>query len=474
MSSVVHPSLNSNIEEVANVGALIRATRLRKGYNLLQISNVLRIRCNYLESIENSRFDELPGAIYTTGFIKTYSEYLGLDGEKLVRKLKAEITALTENNKLSFPAVIPEDGMPSGLVVLTGLLIAVLGYFTWYWFSSPYFFVVENLTTIPKMAAVKVETTSTKPPVAAKNPLIERSSAVAAITKFPSQNRQNVERRTEVNAPAQEVSLKATQEGLGSATALKTPRKFSRETISSEPSRRIEEIVLVEPNKVISPSVSRTTALDVPQKHTSTVQQIPKDETAEDQLIIGSANKALTPSGIEEANAPKEITRNVVNDETLTPSRLTKPDPVQAAFDDSAPDTLSKLAERRANPEVATLSVLDEKPREVNKIITPNLHEDVKLDLKNTSRITITAKNTSWIQLHDIGTNRVILSKILKKNESYQIPDRPGLSLMTGNAGALEITVDGEIVPQVGKLGDVRRKILMEVEILKSGQTAVE
>ena len=472
MKSVIHPSLNSDVDEVADVGAILRAARLRRGDNLRQVSNVLKIRYSYLESIENGRFDDLPGATYSTGFIRTYSEYLGLDGEELVSKLKAESNVLTDNTKLAFPAIIPEDGIPGSLVVLLGLLITVLGYSTWYWFSSPDVFVAENLTTIPKVATVKVEATSTKPPVAAENPLIEASSAVAATAKFPSQNRQNVERRTEVNAPAQ-ASLKATQEGLGSATAPETPKTLSRETISSEPSRRIEGIVLVEPNKVISPTVRRTTDLDVPQKYPSGVQQIPKDETAEDRLVIGSANNAFTPSSIEEAKAPKELTRNVVNDETLTPSRTTKPDPVQAAFDDSAPDTLSKLP-KRTNTEVAALSVLDEKPREVNKIITPNLHEDVKLDLKNTSRITITARNTSWIQLRDIRTNRMILSKVLKKDQSYQIPDRPGLSLMTGNAGALEITVDGEIVPEVGKLGEVRRKILMEVESLKSGQAVVE
>ena len=466
MNSVIHPSLNSDVDEVANVGALLRAARLRRGDNLRQVSNVLKIRYNYLESIENGRFDDLPGTIYSTGFIRTYSEYLGLDGEELVSKLKTESNVLTDNTKLAFPAIIPEDGIPGGLVVLIGLLITVLGYCTWYWFSSPDVFVAENLTTIPKVTTVKVETTSTKPPTTAA------SSAVAATAKFPSQNYQNVERRTEVNARTQ-VSLKATQEDLGSVAAPETPKTLSRETISSEPSRRIEEIVLVEPNKVISPTVRRATDLDVPHKYPSGVQQIPKDETAEDRLVGGSANNAFTPSSIEEAKAPKELTRNVVNDETLTPSRTTKPDPVQAAFDDRAPDTLSKLP-KRTNTEVAALSVLDEKPREVNKIITPNLHEDVKLDLKNTSRITITARNTSWIQLRDIRTNRMILSKVLKKDQSYQIPDRPGLSLMTGNAGALEITVDGEIVPEVGKLGEVRRKILMEVESLKSGQAVVE
>ena len=472
MNSVLHPSLNSDIDEVADVGALLRAARLRKGDNLRQVSNVLRIRYDYLESIENGRFGDLPGAIYSAGFIRTYSEYLGLDGEKLVGKLKSESTVLSDNTKLVFPAIIPEDGIPGSLVVLIGLLITVLGYCTWYWFSSPDVFVAENLTTIPKVAPIKLEPSTTKPPLAGENPLVEASSAVAATAKFPPQNHQDVGRRTEVNAPTQ-TSLKPSQEGLGNATGPETPRTLSLETISREPSRLIEEVALVEPKKVISPADSRTNDVDLPRIVPSTVQQILKDEPAEDRLGLGSANDASTPTNVEKKSVQKEIMRNEVIDETLTPGRLTKPNPVQAAFDDSAPDTLSKLPER-TNTRIAALSGLDEKPREVYKIITPSLHTDQKLGVKNTSRITITARNTSWIQLRDIRTNRMILSKVLKKDQSYQIPDRPGLSLMTGNAGALEITVDGEVVPEVGKLGEIRRKILMEVKRLKSGQAVVE
>ena len=186
MKSVIHPSLNSDVDEVADVGALLRAARLRRGDNLRQVSNVLRIRYDYLESIENGRFDDLPGATYSTGFIRAYSEYLGLDGEKLVSKLKAESNVLTDNTKLAFPAIIPEDGIPGGLVVLIGLLITVLGYCTWYWFSSPDVFVAENLTTIPKVSTKNIETASTQPLVAGTSPLIEASSAVAATTKYPS------------------------------------------------------------------------------------------------------------------------------------------------------------------------------------------------------------------------------------------------------------------------------------------------
>ena len=72
MNSVIHPSLNLDVEDVADVGALLRAARLRGGYTLRQVSNVLKIRYNYLESIESSRFDDLPGNIYSTGFIRTY------------------------------------------------------------------------------------------------------------------------------------------------------------------------------------------------------------------------------------------------------------------------------------------------------------------------------------------------------------------------------------------------------------------
>ena len=169
----------------------------------------------------------------------------------------------------------------------------------------------------------------------------------------------------------------------------------------------------------------------------------------------------------------KEIPRNLVTAKLLTTSQSTKPDPIQAAFDDNAPDTLSTLPDR-INTKIAVLPDAESEPRNVTKIIPPVLNEVKKLHKKNSSRITIIANKTSWIQLRDTTTNQMILSKVLNKDQRYQVPDKPGLSLMTGNAGALEITVDGIIVPKIGKLGEVRRKILMEVKSLKSGQAVIE
>lgn len=35
----------------------------------------------------------------------------------------------------------------------------------------------------------------------------------------------------------------------------------------------------------------------------------------------------------------------------------------------------------------------------------------------------------------------------MRAGETFAVPDRPGLTLMTGNAGGLEVVVDGEVLP---------------------------
>ena len=66
----------------------------------------------------------------------------------------------------------------------------------------------------------------------------------------------------------------------------------------------------------------------------------------------------------------------------------------------------------------------------------------------------------------------MLVTRLLAAGDSYEVPNRPGLVLLTGNAGALEIIVDGAAVPSIGGNGVVRRGVALEVERLKDG-TAV-
>jgi cytoskeleton protein RodZ len=82
--------------------------------------------------------------------------------------------------------------------------------------------------------------------------------------------------------------------------------------------------------------------------------------------------------------------------------------------------------------------------------------------------VVIHAVADSWIQIRD-ARQSVLLTRVLKAGESYGAPDQPGLSMRTGNAGGLEITVDGVSVPSIGRMGMVRRNVALDARALLAG-----
>src|SRR5271167_2270020 len=87
-----------------------------------------------------------------------------------------------------------------------------------------------------------------------------------------------------------------------------------------------------------------------------------------------------------------------------------------------------------------------------------------------TARIVIRATADSWIQIRSTDQS-LLFTRVLKAGESYRVPDRPGVSMRTGNAGGLEITVDGKPAPSIGPNGAIRN-VLLEPQALISGTGA--
>jgi len=85
-------------------------------------------------------------------------------------------------------------------------------------------------------------------------------------------------------------------------------------------------------------------------------------------------------------------------------------------------------------------------------------------------RIVIRATADSWIQIRDTDQSP-LFTRVLKAGESYRVPDRPGVSMRTGNAGGLEITIDGKPAPPIGPNGAVRN-LQLEPQALISGAAA--
>ena len=87
------------------IGNSLREARLRQGLEFVEIEQATKIRGKYLRALEDEQFDILPGQTYVKGFLRTYAEYLGLDGQLYVDEYNSryipgdEETPLRAQNK---------------------------------------------------------------------------------------------------------------------------------------------------------------------------------------------------------------------------------------------------------------------------------------------------------------------------------------------------------------------------------------
>lgn len=66
------------------IGYSLREARERQGLGYPEIELATKIRAKYIRALEEEDFDAIPGDAYTRGFLRTYAEYLGLDGDVYV------------------------------------------------------------------------------------------------------------------------------------------------------------------------------------------------------------------------------------------------------------------------------------------------------------------------------------------------------------------------------------------------------
>jgi cytoskeleton protein RodZ len=73
--------------QVSKIGRTLQLARRERGLSLKQVEEATKIRSSYLAELERENFDVLP-AVYVQGSLKTYANFLHLDGEALVQELK--------------------------------------------------------------------------------------------------------------------------------------------------------------------------------------------------------------------------------------------------------------------------------------------------------------------------------------------------------------------------------------------------
>ena len=118
------------------VGDLLRRTREEQGGDIDTIAATLRIRAAYIAAIEQARYDRLPGPVYALGFVRSYANHLGLDGDEAVRRFKLEAAGLEQRRDLAFPMPLTPRSIPGGRMLLVAFVLAVCAYGIWHYLST--------------------------------------------------------------------------------------------------------------------------------------------------------------------------------------------------------------------------------------------------------------------------------------------------------------------------------------------------
>jgi cytoskeleton protein RodZ len=92
---------------VFEIGNSLREARLRQGFELPRAEADTKIRAKYLKALEEEHFEVLPGETYVKGFLRTYAEYLGLDGQLYVDEYNSRFAREEE-----FPVQSPAARQP--------------------------------------------------------------------------------------------------------------------------------------------------------------------------------------------------------------------------------------------------------------------------------------------------------------------------------------------------------------------------
>jgi cytoskeleton protein RodZ len=148
---------------VFEIGNSLREARLRQGLEFPEIEQRTKIRGKYLRALEEEQFDLLPGQTYVKGFLRSYSEYLGLDGQLYVDEFNSRYVTGEEEPPLrstrseTFSRPNRRGGESRGIVLALAGIAAVTALVIAAWRAAP----EDQEPSIPNLGA-RTQTTQAK------------------------------------------------------------------------------------------------------------------------------------------------------------------------------------------------------------------------------------------------------------------------------------------------------------------------
>jgi hypothetical protein len=147
------------------LGSSLREARLRRGLDLADVERATRIRSRYLAALEEERFDVLPGEAYAKGFLRSYAEFLGLDGTLYLDEYNTRFASGEEPSLAPPSRRVRRPSPPIGMAAagVLGLVVLAVAVAAWR-LSTPQ-------ADQPTTAVTTTRTTASHPRVHATPPV---------------------------------------------------------------------------------------------------------------------------------------------------------------------------------------------------------------------------------------------------------------------------------------------------------------
>jgi cytoskeleton protein RodZ len=420
---VVEQARQNNSQSLADavgssaVGRELHDAREALGLTVGEVATTLRIRAVYIDALEEGRFSDLPGRPYALGFARSLATHLGLDPDAIALRLRDELMGTAPTVELVFPESTEDKRLSRAGWIAISLVLIAAAYGGWVALSNRH-----RDTTPPEFASTSAPPKST--PVTASEPAASDDAVEAVEDKTPETTVGAPPPPTVMVAPAPAPAAPAAVVPPPADTAKPVPPTPAPVANASQPvpASKLEE---TKPPVVAAPKPSPAPAAVAPAKPTPPLTPVAPAKPAP-AASAPSSDASVNSADDEEDSTPEPT---AVAGTTAVPP-LAKPAPAPAAA-----------------------------PAAVPAQTTP-------------SRILLRAHQDSWIQIQS-ADGVTVMARTLKSGDSYPVPDRAGLRLTTGNAGALDVIVDGQAAPSLGQAGIVRRNVALDPARLKAG-TALE
>jgi cytoskeleton protein RodZ len=368
------------------IGSILKQARLRSGLDIETMAHALRIRQPYLEAIEDGRYELLPGPTYATGFIRSYAEQLGLDGDRFVDQYHEETKTGSDGVELQFPSPVPDSGKPTIMMMVLGAAALVVVYGVWHVYDKQSFSVSDWIPPIPDQLA----------------------NLLPGSTETPAESTVDSEELETAND--------------GAASADQDP---------------------------IAEQVDNQGSADVDGADAGPLPPEIEAPSGEETGLGLTSPPAGPASGTGGETEPVDVVTET-------------PDVAESEFaEQSAAVTDAGSGEgEEATGALAGAQAGDPPP--------PALANSARVFGDDTdARVILRAREDSWIEVRDGARGELLLARLMRPGDVYLVPNRSGLRLLTGNAGGLDIYVDGDLTPTLGKAGVVRKDVVLDADALR-------